>query len=75
MGLRLRLNLLLSLIFFATLAIGAAILINVLRNGVTEELSASVDQTAKLITVVRNPGSLRIWVTRNFKSLSMKSPR
>lgn len=52
MGLRLRLNLLLSLIFLATLGIGASILINVLRNGVAEELNASVDQTAKLISVV-----------------------
>lgn len=52
MGLRLRLNLLLSLIFIATLGIGSAILLNVLRNSVAEELSASVEQTAKLITVV-----------------------
>jgi len=54
MGLRLRLNLLLSLIFFATMGVGTAILLNVLRHGVSEELSASVEQTAKLITVAVN---------------------
>ncbi|MEM7468253.1 MAG: ATP-binding protein [Pseudomonadota bacterium] len=54
MGLRLRLNLLLSVIFVATLGIGSLLLYNVLRAGVTEELTASVDQAAKLITVVVN---------------------
>ena len=54
MGLRLRLNLLLSVIFVATLGVGSAVLLNVLQQGVEEELTASVDQAAKLISVVVN---------------------
>ena len=54
MGLRLRLNLLLSVIFVATLGVGSAVLLNVLQQGVEEELTASVEQAAKLITVVVN---------------------
>ena len=52
MGLRLRLNLLLSLMFVATLGIGSAILVNVFRDGVAEELTASVEQAAELVTIV-----------------------
>ena len=54
MGLRLRLNLLLSVIFIATLGVGSAVLLNVLQQGVEEELTASVEQAAKLISVVVN---------------------
>ena len=54
MGLRLRLNLLLSVIFVATLGVGSAVLLNVLQQGIEEELTASVDQAAKLISVVVN---------------------
>lgn len=52
MGLRLRLNVSLSIIFVATLAIGTALLLNILRHGVAEELGASVEQSARLISVV-----------------------
>ena len=52
MGLRLRLNLLLSLIFITTLAVGSAILLKVMQDGVAEELTASVDQAARIISVV-----------------------
>lgn len=52
MGLRLRLNLLLSLIFLATLGIGTVILLKVQREGVSEELTASVEQAARLIAIV-----------------------
>ncbi|MGR8949590.1 MAG: ATP-binding protein [Gammaproteobacteria bacterium] len=54
MGLRLKLNLLLSLIFITTLGVGSTILLNVLQHGVAEELTASVDQAARLISVVVN---------------------
>ena len=54
MGLRLRLNLLLSLIFITTLGVGTAVLFSIQREGVHEELTASVEQAAKLIAMVVN---------------------
>ena len=49
MGLRLRLNLLLSLIFFAALAAGAAYALDNARRAVVDELRASTDLASTLI--------------------------